>query len=63
MSFIKCEKYPACSFTECECHFKSLIDKRLIELNVRSCKLTTEFNEKIEQNFQKFIDKKFNNND
>jgi len=29
MEYIKCESYPRCSFTECECHQKMLFEQNL----------------------------------
>jgi hypothetical protein len=59
MNYVKCEKHPYCKLVECECHINSLINKRLLELNITSPKLITELNKKVEGNFQKFIDKTF----
>jgi hypothetical protein len=40
MEYIKCENYPRCTFTECECHQKMLFEQGLKSDNTTNHKTT-----------------------
>jgi|688.fasta_scaffold2516754_1 hypothetical protein len=40
MEYIKCENYPRCTFTECECHQKMIFEQHLKTGNKVKLKIT-----------------------